>query len=62
MTNIIVSLVILLIIALSISKIVIEKRKGVACVGCSQSGKCQSVKSRKELPSNNQRIEIKQVI
>ncbi|MFT5880777.1 MAG: hypothetical protein ACI86X_001914 [Moritella sp.] len=61
MTNIIVSLIILLIIVLSISKIVIEKRKGVACVGCSQSSKCHSAKSGKGAPSNNQKIEIKQV-
>lgn len=38
MGNIIVSLIILGIIALSITKIVIEKRKGVKCVGCPHSG------------------------
>jgi len=62
MTNIIVSLVILLIIVLAISKIVIEKRKGSKCIGCSLSGTCSSVKSVKDVPSNNQRIEIKQVV
>lgn len=44
MANIIVGLVILLIVALSISKIVIEKRKGVKCVGCAQSASCASKK------------------
>ncbi len=62
MTNIIVSLVILLILVLAISKIVIEKRKGSKCIGCAMSGKCSSAKSAKEPPSIEQRIEIKQVI
>jgi len=38
MGNLIVSLVILGILALSITKIVIEKRKGVRCIGCPHSG------------------------
>lgn len=38
MGNIIVSIIILGIIGLSITKIVIEKRKGVKCVGCPHSG------------------------
>lgn len=46
MTNIIVALVILVIFALSISKIVMEKRKGVKCVGCSQSAGCSSKKGQ----------------
>lgn len=62
MTNIIVSLVILLIIGLAIFKIVIEKRKGSKCIGCAMSGQCSSAKSVKEAPSIDQRIEIKQVI
>lgn len=62
MTNMIVLLVILLIILLAISKIVIEKRKGAKCIGCSLSGTCSSGKSVKERPLNNQRIEIKQVM
>ncbi len=62
MTNIIVSLVILLIIVLAISKIVVEKRKGSKCIGCSLSGTCSSGKSVKETSLNNQRIEIKQVM
>ncbi|MCH4891022.1 FeoB-associated Cys-rich membrane protein [Acidaminobacter sp. JC074] len=38
MANIIVSLIILGILGLSITKIVIEKRKGVRCIGCPHSG------------------------
>lgn len=38
MGNLIVSLVIVGIIAASITKIVIEKKKGVKCVGCPHSG------------------------
>lgn len=41
MTNIIVSFVILAIVAASISKIVIEKKKGAKCIGC-PSGKSSS--------------------
>lgn len=44
MANIIVSLVILLILVLAVSKIVMEKRKGVKCVGCAHSAGCKSVK------------------
>ncbi|WP_422127601.1 FeoB-associated Cys-rich membrane protein [Vibrio hannami] len=44
MTNIIVALVILLIVALSIGKIISDKRKGVKCVGCAQSKTCSSNK------------------
>lgn len=38
MVNVIVSLIILLIVGLSISKIVKEKRKGAKCIGCPYSG------------------------
>lgn len=44
MTDIIVALTILIILTLSISKIVSEKRKGNKCVGCHLSGKCSSKK------------------
>ncbi len=42
MENIIVLLVIIVIIALAISKIVSEKKKGSKCIGCphSQNGSC----------------------
>lgn len=38
MANIIVGLVIVGIIGLSVTKVVIEKRKGVKCIGCPHSG------------------------
>lgn len=38
MENIIVGLVLILIFTASIAKIIIEKRKGVKCVGCPYSG------------------------
>lgn len=38
MSNFVVALIILAILSLSIAKIVIEKRKGVKCVGCPHSG------------------------
>lgn len=38
MTNIIVGLVIVLIIGLSITKVVKEKRRGTKCIGCPLSG------------------------
>ncbi|MFP4660773.1 MAG: FeoB-associated Cys-rich membrane protein [Halanaerobiales bacterium] len=37
MANIIVSIIILAIVAVAIAKIVIEKRKGVKCIGCPYS-------------------------
>lgn len=39
MSNIIISLVIASILFLSIRKIVVEKKKGVKCVGCPFAGK-----------------------
>ncbi|GAA0732912.1 FeoB-associated Cys-rich membrane protein [Clostridium oceanicum] len=38
MSNIVVLVIILTIIAASITKIVIEKKKGVKCIGCPCSG------------------------
>ena len=61
MTNMIVSLVIMVILALAIFKIVSEKRKGVKCIGCADSGKCSSTKITNKLPKNAQRIEIIEV-
>lgn len=46
MDNIIVSFTILVILVLSISKVIIEKRKGVKCVGCVHSGGCSSNKKK----------------
>lgn len=60
MANIIVASIILLIIAFSIFKILIEKRKGMKCVGCHLSGGCPSNKSSKN-KIVEQRIEIKQL-
>jgi len=44
MTNIIVSLILLVIIGLAIYKIILEKRSGKKCVGCHLSGGCSSKK------------------
>lgn len=61
MTDIIVSLVIVLIIVLAILKIVTEKRKGVACVGCSQSTSCSKAKPLKKPLFSKLAINIKEV-
>ncbi len=42
MANIIVMIIILAIITIAIAKIVIEKRKGVKCIGCPYSKPCGS--------------------
>ncbi len=42
MTNLIVGLVILVIVVGAVAKIIIEKRKGVKCIGCPYSGTDQS--------------------
>ncbi|WP_084722136.1 FeoB-associated Cys-rich membrane protein [Photobacterium aquae] len=42
MTNILVSLCILIILALAIYKLVVMKKKGGACAGCSQSSGCSA--------------------
>ncbi|UGA56920.1 FeoB-associated Cys-rich membrane protein [Vibrio sp. VB16] len=60
MANIIVALTIILIIALSIFKIVIEKRKGIKCIGCSLSGGCSSNKTQPN-KTVGKRINIKEV-
>ena len=42
MGNVIVLLIIILILALSITKVVKEKKKGVKCIGCPHSKGCPS--------------------
>ncbi|MGL5084897.1 MAG: FeoB-associated Cys-rich membrane protein [Clostridium sp.] len=42
MGNIIISVIILFILGLSISKVVSEKRKGIKCIGCPHSKSCSS--------------------
>lgn len=49
MSNFIVILVILAIVGASITKIVIEKRKGVKCIGCPHSGSKNSKCSCKHI-------------
>ncbi|PSU57194.1 FeoB-associated Cys-rich membrane protein [Photobacterium aphoticum] len=46
MADILVSLCILIIFALAIAKLVVMKRKGGACAGCSQSSGCSSKKNK----------------
>ena len=60
MANIIVTLIILSIITLSISRIIIEKRRGSKCVGCPLSRSCSSHKMEKSKVLA-QRIEIKEL-
>lgn len=60
MANIIVALVIIFIIAISVSKIVIEKRKGIKCIGCSLSGGCSSNKIQPNKKAGK-RINIKEL-
>ena len=57
MANVIVGLVILSILSLSIRKIIIEKRKGVHCVGCPSDAGCSSKKKQDCAPVTN--IELK---
>lgn len=45
MNNLIVTLIILGILSLSVTKIIIEKHKGVKCVGCPHSGTSASKNS-----------------
>lgn len=42
MENIVILLVIAVIIGLSISKVISEKRKGVKCIGCPHGKSCSS--------------------
>ena len=60
MVNIIVALTILFIIGLSISRIIIEKRRGSKCCGCTLSEECASNKGAKNKTAA-QRIEIKEL-
>ena len=60
MADIIVTLIILSIIGLSISRIITEKRRGSKCVGCSLSAGCSSNKMIKSKVIA-QRIEIKEL-
>ncbi|MGF1725320.1 FeoB-associated Cys-rich membrane protein [Photobacterium nomapromontoriensis] len=46
MANVIVLLGIVVILALSIYKMVMMKRKGSGCAGCAQSGSCPSQKHK----------------
>ncbi|MGL5354698.1 MAG: FeoB-associated Cys-rich membrane protein [Clostridium sp.] len=42
MGNVIISLVIVFILGLSISKVISEKRKGIKCIGCPHSKSCSN--------------------
>lgn len=44
MANVIVTLIIIIILAISITKVVTEKKKGVKCIGCPHSKGCTSAK------------------
>ncbi|WP_372881938.1 FeoB-associated Cys-rich membrane protein [Psychromonas sp.] len=61
MANIIVASIILLIIGLSISKIIIEKRRGAKCVGCALSSECSSGNKGADYKRSAQGIEIKEI-
>jgi len=64
MANLIVSLIIVLILGLSITKVILEKRKGVKCVGCVHGGGCSSHKKKpKKLTITKivNRIKVKEV-
>ena len=66
MTNIIVSLILLVIIGLAIYKVILEKRSGKKCVGCHLSGGCSSEKKSSDTAkfthSVNNNIAIKELI
>lgn len=61
MSNLIVSIIIAVIIALAIWKIIIEKRKGSKCVGCATAGKCDSPQTSKKSAFLARQIDIKEV-
>ena len=64
MANVLVALTILLILGLAIFRIIIEKRKGMKCVGCHLSGGCASNKRTTHnvvIPKMNNRIAIKEL-
>lgn len=50
MKDIIVILIILAIVIAAVAKIVIEKRKGVKCIGCPYSSECPSKKCGSDVP------------
>jgi len=63
MGNIIVGLIILLIIALSIFKVIGDKKKGVKCTGCAQGGSCASKPppAQQTKALNSASIEVKEL-
>ncbi|MGI5999113.1 MAG: FeoB-associated Cys-rich membrane protein [Lutispora sp.] len=42
MENIIIALVLISIVSASVAKVIIEKKKGVKCIGCPSGGACKS--------------------
>ncbi len=48
MSNIIVGLIILIIVGAAVAYLIRAKKRGVKCVGCSESGCCSSSKKKKE--------------
>lgn len=49
MTEIVVIIIIFAILAVALSYIIIEKRKGTKCIGCAQSKQCSSVSVRSKV-------------
>ena len=66
MNNFVVSLIILAIVAFSISRMLSDKRKGRRCGGCPDAGGCSSnIKNNNNKLSSKiaaQKIEIKEII
>ena len=64
MNNFVVSLIILAIVAFSISRMLSDKRKGRRCGGCPDAGGCSSNIKNNKLSSKiaAQKIDIKEVI
>lgn len=60
MADIIVSLILLIIIALSIARLISDKRKGMKCSGCSYGGGCSS-NSKNSKQINSAKIEFKEL-
>lgn len=48
MSNIIVGLIILIIVGAAVAYLIRAKKRGVKCVGCSESGCCSASKKKKE--------------
>lgn len=61
MSNIIASIIILMLLSLAIWKIVADKRKGKGCIGCAESGGCHS-RNLAKTKRFYQQIEVKQVL